>query len=487
MTYQETIQYLYSQLPLFTRVGQSAYKANLNNTIELCRRLDNPHHNFKAVHIGGTNGKGSTSHMLAAILQTAGYKTGLYTSPHLKDFRERIRINGQMIGEQEVIDFVALNRVNFDEIRPSFFEMNVALAFDVFAKEKVDIAVVEVGLGGRLDSTNVITPLLSVITNIGWDHMNILGDTLQLIATEKAGIIKPGSPVVIGERQPEVETIFIDKAKRENSRITFASDIFTVVKSEVGSRKSKVESQKSEVESQKSGLIEQDQYLSVEIARISGSSATSEFNVPTAPPLSLPSSPGLSTSDFQLPTSGFRLPTLDLRLDLTGTYQLKNVKTVLCAVDELRLQGFNINDEHIKTALSQVTKLTGLRGRWEILSHHPLTICDTGHNPEGIAEVLKNIASVNYEHLHFVIGMVNDKDAGKILQMLPQNATYYFCKPDIPRGLDAESLKRKAESFGLSGDNYTSVKAALKAAQQGAGKNDLVFVGGSTFVVAEVI
>jgi len=430
MNYTETIQYLYEQLPLFTRVGASAYKADLNNTIELCKRLGNPQHQFKSVHVGGTNGKGSSSHMLAAILQTAGYKTGLYTSPHLKDFRERIRINGQMISEGEIVDFVTAHKDDFDDIHPSFFEMTVGLAFDFFAKQQVDIAIIEVGLGGRLDSTNIITPLLSIITNIGWDHMNILGDSLQLIAAEKAGIIKPGVPVIIGEYQPEVADIFKEKAKKENSKISFASEL-----------ELDVSGQKSEM-----GVSE---FLDVKIALPSGNS--------------------------------------ELQLDLTGTYQLKNLKTVISAVDELRLQGFKISSENLRTALVQVKTLTGLHGRWEVISKHPLTICDTGHNPEGILEVLQNIASVAYDKLHFVIGMVNDKDLSKILGLLPVNAIYYFCKPDIPRGLDAENLKQNAESLGLHGNVYPSVKAALLCAQQNAGENDLVFVGGSTFVAAEVV
>ncbi len=439
MNYQETVQYLYSQLPVFTRDGASAYKADLTNTLELLKPLDNPQHKFKSVHVGGTNGKGSTSHMLAAILQTAGYKTGLYTSPHLKDFRERIRINGHMISEQLVIDFVAKHSSDFDEIQPSFFEMTVALAFDVFAKEKVDIAIVEVGLGGRLDSTNVITPLLSVITNIGWDHMNLLGNTLQLIATEKAGIIKPGIPVIIGEFQPEVAPIFINTAEKKKSRISFASEVF----------KSKALDQKS-----------------------TGSIITEFVNVKITP-TSLNQYSGLKTQD--------------LKLDLTGSYQLKNIKTVLCAVEELRLQGFIITDEHLKTALQQVKTLTGLHGRWEVLSRHPLTICDTGHNPEGIQEVLQNIASVPYQKLHFVLGAVNDKDISSMLKMLSTDAQYYFCRPDIPRGLEAEGLKQLAQSFELHGEAYSSVKEALHAAQQNAGENDLVFVGGSTFVVAEAV
>jgi dihydrofolate synthase/folylpolyglutamate synthase len=438
MNYNETLQYLYTQLPMFTRDGASAFKKDLTNTLELCRRLDNPQHKFKSVHVGGTNGKGSTSHMLAAVLQTAGYKTGLYTSPHLKDFRERIRINGQMISEQTVIDFIEHHKADFDEIAPSFFEMTVALAFDVFAKEKVDIAIIEVGLGGRLDSTNVITPLLSVITNIGWDHMNMLGNTLPLIAGEKAGIIKPGIPVVIGEKQEEVARVFIDKASETNSKIRFASQEWNVSSPEDG----KPESPKEKVE-----------LLDIVVQRISS---------------------GLP--DFRT-----------FRLDLTGTYQLKNIKTVLSAIDELREQGFIISDEHIQTALKQVKALTGLHGRWETLSHNPLTICDTGHNPDGIEEVMKNIESVKYKHLHMVIGMVNDKDTGKVLPMFPKDATYYFCKPDIPRGLDAEVMKAQAEAHGLIGEAYSSVKEALLSAQKNAGSDDLVFVGGSTFVVAEVV
>ncbi len=431
MNYAETLHYLYTQLPVFTRVGTSAYKADLGNTLELCRRLDNPQHKFKSIHVAGTNGKGSTSHMLAAVLQVAGYKTGLYTSPHLKDFRERIRINGQMIPEQTVTDFVAKHRPDFDEIAPSFFEMTVALAFDVFAKEQVDIAVIETGLGGRLDSTNVVTPILSIITNIGWDHMNLLGDTLPKIAAEKAGIIKPNIPVIIGEKQDEVTEVFIRKAEEEKAAISFASDLFEV---------------KGERLKEKG-----DDYLRVEVRRNS------------------------------------KAKIQKLLLDLPGDYQLKNLKTVLGAVDELRQQGYTITDDHIKTALKQVKTLTGLHGRWETISQNPLTICDTGHNPEGIAEVLKNIATVTYNHLHFVLGMVNDKDISKVLSMLPKEATYYFCRPDIPRGLEAESLKDKAESYGLNGEAYPNVKTALAAAQKAAQPNDLVFAGGSTFVVAEVV
>ncbi|WDF57467.1 bifunctional folylpolyglutamate synthase/dihydrofolate synthase [Mucilaginibacter sp. KACC 22063] len=427
MNYQQTLDYLYNQLPMFTRVGTSAFKKDLTNTLALCKVLDHPQHQFKSVHIGGTNGKGSTSHMLAAVLQTAGYKTGLYTSPHLRDFRERIRINGEMISEQEVIDFVADHSADFEQIEPSFFEMTVALAFDHFAKHKVDIAIIEVGLGGRLDSTNVIRPLLSIITNIGWDHMNLLGDTLPLIASEKAGIIKENTPVIIGEYQDEVANVFTKKAEEQQAPIIFASQLWEITP-----------------------LTKQNNLLSIQ--------ATDTGN---------------QTSDYEL--------------DLTGTYQLKNVKNVLAAVEELNSQGFIISEDHIKTALKQVQKLTGLAGRWQTLSTDPLTICDTGHNPEGVQEVLKNIASVKYDHLHFVIGVVNDKDLSKILAMLPKDATYYFSKPDIPRGLDAESLYQQATQAGLNGATYPSVKKALQAAQAAAQSNDLVFVGGSTFVVAEVV
>jgi len=431
MTYAQTIDYLYNQLPMFTRVGASAFKADLTNTIALCNKLDNPHQKFKSIHVGGTNGKGSTSHMLAAILQTAGYKTGLYTSPHLKDFRERIRVNGEMIAEQKVIDFVQQHQTDFEEIQPSFFEMTVALAFDVFAKEKVDISVIEVGLGGRLDSTNVISPLLSVITNIGWDHMNILGDTLPLIAGEKAGIIKTNTPVIIGEYQEEVAELFIAKAKEKNAPIRFASEEFNV---------------EQVAKNKEQGNLE-----------------------------------------LTVKAHNSQLTTHNLQLDLPGSYQTKNAKTVLATIEELRNQGFQISDQHIAGALKQVKTLTGLRGRWDTLSTNPLVICDTGHNPDGIIEVMKNIAATPHKQLHFVLGMVNDKDHSKVLDMLPKDAIYYFCKPDMPRGLDAESLKLKAESFKLQGSIYASVPAAFEAAKQAAAIDDLVFVGGSTFVVAEVI
>lgn len=429
MNYQETINYLYTRLPMFSRTGASAITKDLTNTVALCRLLNNPENKFKSVHIAGTNGKGSTSHMLAAILQTAGYKTGLYTSPHLKDFRERVRVNGQMISEQAVVDFVAQYKTDFEQIGLSFFEMTVGLAFDCFANQQVDIAIIETGLGGRLDSTNIITPLLSVITNIGWDHTDLLGNTLPLIAAEKAGIIKPNVPVMIGERQHEVADVFIKKAAETNAPIRFAADEWNI---------------------------------------------TNEVNI------------GAELINIDVSDSAVAT-TLSLALDLTGSYQLKNIKTVLSAVNELRKQGFIITNEHIKTALQQVKTLTGLHGRWEILNRSPLTICDTGHNPDGIQEVLKNINTTPHKQLHFVMGMVNDKDSSKVLALLPKQALYYFCRPDIPRGLDAAVLLEQALTFGLEGEVYPSVKEALFAAQKNATADDLVFVGGSTFVVAEII
>lgn len=434
MTYQQTLDYLYQQLPMFTRVGASAFKKDLTNTLLLCEKLGNPQHQFKSVHVGGTNGKGSTSHMLAAVLQTAGYKTGMYTSPHLKDFRERIRINGEMIPEQEVVDFVASQQENIAQIEPSFFEMTVAMAFDYFARQKVDIAIIEVGLGGRLDSTNVITPLLSVITNIGWDHMNLLGNSLPEIAAEKAGIIKPKVPVVIGEFQTEVAKIFKEKAEQESAPIRFASEEWIVQKVE------------------KPNVISE--YLEV---------------------LAQPKNP-----------LGIDLNSL-FELDLTGLYQLKNLKTTLSSLDELQKQGFNLTYDTVFTALKQVKPLTGIEGRWQTLSTQPLIICDTGHNPEGIKEVLKNIAATPHQNLHFVLGMVNDKDSSKVLSLLPPKATYYFCKPDISRGLMPEVLKAQAEKFNLDGAIFSLVKKALAAAKRNAGVDDLIFVGGSTFVVAEVV
>ncbi|HRP59505.1 MAG TPA: folylpolyglutamate synthase/dihydrofolate synthase family protein [Vicingus sp.] len=405
MNYQQTLDYLFSQLPMFQRVGASAYKADLNNTIELCKLLHHPEKNFKSIHIAGTNGKGSTSHMLASILQEAGYKVGLYTSPHLKDFRERIKINGVMISEQEVVDFVIKHQSEFEQINLSFFEWTVGLAFDYFSKKQVDIAVIETGLGGRLDSTNVITPLVSVITNIGEDHTQFLGETLAKIASEKAGIIKKNIPIVIGETQQEIKQIFIDKAIEMSAKIFFADKIITT----------------------------------------------------------------------------------NYESDLKGIYQEKNKKTVLAAIQQLMNSGFSITEEIIKNGLLNVVKNTGLLGRWQILSENPLTICDTGHNEAGIKEVLKQISLTKHNHLHFVFGAVNDKEIDSILSMLPKNVTYYFCQAKIPRALDVNVLYTKAKEFELKGNPYDSVENAIKQAKVNASANDFVFVGGSTFVVAEAI
>jgi dihydrofolate synthase/folylpolyglutamate synthase len=428
MTYQQTLDFLYSKLPMFTRVGAAALKKDLHNTIAMCAVLDNPQDKFKSIHIAGTNGKGSTSHMLAAVLQKAGYKTGLYTSPHLKDFRERIRINGKMVSKSFVKDFVKSQTEIIQEIEPSFFEVTVAMAFDYFAKEKVDIAIIEVGLGGRLDSTNIITPELSVITNISLDHTNILGNTLPEIAFEKAGIIKKNIPVVIGERQSKTENVFIQKAAQENSQIIFASDNLHL-----------------------ENLHQKNPLLSLDIYQ------------------------------------GKDLIYKNLALDLTGTYQSKNILTVIQSILKLKELGFNIPDKAIYSSLNKVKKLTGLQGRWQTLSTNPLVICDTGHNKAGITEVIKNINDTNFEKLHIVIGMVKDKDVEGVLAILPKNATYYFCEPDLERALSAKDLAEKAAYFMLKGKTFSNVKSALESAKKMASINDLIFVGGSTFVVAEIL
>lgn len=440
--YQESIHYLFSRLPMFSSQGQTAIKPGLTNIIRFCELLDEPQTKFKSVHIGGTNGKGSTSHMLAAILQTAGYKTGLYTSPHLRDFRERIRVNGEMITEEEVITFVDQQKGNIEQIEPSFFEVTVAMAFDHFVRHGVEIAVIEVGLGGRLDSTNIILPELSVITNIGLDHVNILGDTVQQIAMEKAGIIKSGVTVVIGERQQMVEDIFNQKAAQSGSKIFFASDEW------------KAEARKEKADTQ-GKIMSETELLSVTVFAKSANPQNSKFST--------------------------------YELDLRGSYQLKNIPTVLSTVEQLRKKGFKITDDHMREALSQVTKLTGLMGRWQTLGTSPLIICDTGHNEDGIREVIKNIAATPFKHLHMVIGMVKDKDIDRVLQLLPKNATYYFCQPEIQRAKEAELLSLEARAAGLTGTSFGSVKKALEAAKHQAGPRDLIFVGGSTFVVAEIV
>jgi len=432
MDYKESLEYMYNQFPMFHRVGAAAYKANLDNTIALLNLLNNPQNKFKSIHVAGTNGKGSVSHYLAAIFQSAGYKTGLYTSPHLKDFRERIKINGEMIAETKVCDFINKYYNDFSDLKPSFFEMTVGMAFQYFADEEVDIAIIETGLGGRLDSTNVINPELSVITNIGLDHTQFLGDTLEKIAAEKAGIIKPNTPVVIGETNFYTKNIFKDKAKKENAPIVFADQRYKIKAFPFSDHNDK-------------------DFLYVLL---------NEIDTDTK---------------------------LHLVSGLTGIYQLKNIVNAFTAIDILKINFDKITDDTIDTGFLNVVELTGLLGRWQCLSHNPLTICDTGHNVDGITEVLKHIKTIRHKKLHFVLGMVNDKDIDAVLELLPGDAVYYFCKADIPRGLDQNILKEKAFTKRLNGFSYDSVKDALNAAQNAAKPNDLIFVGGSTFVVAEVV
>ncbi len=429
MNYQQTLDYLYTQLPMFQRIGSAAYKANLDNTIALCDLLGNPEKKFKSIHIAGTNGKGSTSHFIASILQSAGLKVGLYTSPHLKDFRERIKINGEMIPEQSVVDFVEKYKTNFEKIQPSFFEMTVGLAFDYFASQNVDIAVIEVGLGGRLDSTNVIAPICSVITNISFDHSAILGNTLQQIAAEKAGIIKPKTPVIIGETQAEIKTVFIEKAKQNNAPIAFADEKWKI--------------------SNVHPIQQKKPYLAMDVL-------------------------GLTK-------------TIQLESELLGLYQQKNIPAVLSVMEILNQNGFTISEKNTADGIKNVVTQTGLLGRWQILASNPLTVADTAHNEAGIKELLLQIKQTPHNHLHFILGMVNDKDITTILALLPKNASYYYCKANIPRALNAENLALQAKNLGLSGKIFTSVVEALKAAKSAAKSDDMVLIGGSTFTVAEGI
>lgn len=424
--YTDTLEFLYNRLPMFSKIGADAYKKDLYNIRELCKRLNNPQHHFKTIHIAGTNGKGSTSHMLAAILQHAGYKTGLYTSPHLEDFRERIRINGKMIPEQHVIDFTEQTKDWYDEIEPSFFEITVAMAFDYFAKENVEIAVIETGLGGRLDSTNIILPELSVITNIGWDHMNILGDTLEKIASEKAGIIKPNVPVIIGETSNITSPVFIQKSSQENSSIVFADQQVTI----------------------SSWKYDKQHKLDIVL---------SEHNRTTA-----------------------------LSLDLPGLYQLKNIPAVWMAVRQLQKQGWKIEDQIAIDALAQVRKLTHLHGRWEIIQTDPMLVLDVGHNVDGINQILYQLEHTNHAKLHVVIGMVKDKDIRKVLTLLPKQAKYYFTQSNIPRAMPVDQFATLAESNGLKGSTHEDVNLAIVAAKANASKDDLILVCGSVFLIGEV-
>lgn len=431
MTYQQALDYIYSQLPMFHRVGAAAYKPDLGRITELCSLADNPQDRFRSIHVAGTNGKGSVSHMLASILMECGFKTGLFTSPHLKDFRERIRVNGKMIPKSKVARFVAGHIGTFRELNPSFFEMATALAFEHFRDEQVDMAVIETGMGGRLDSTNIITPVISIITNISYDHKQFLGDTLERIAYEKAGIIKPGIPAVIGETQPEIRHVFVDKAVNEQAPLVFADECFT----------------------------------------------TGEVVFRDHP------SPRLRVEVIETCAGDRRT----LYSPLTGTYQLKNIITVMGAVNMLRKTGVGISGRAVVKGIRKVIRNTGLQGRWQVLGKHPLIICDTGHNEGGIREVAAQIEATPHEQLHFVYGAVDDKDLSAIFPLLPRNAIYYFCRPDVPRGLDQQELAGRARAAGLNGSAYPSVTEAFAAARSAAEPGDLVFVGGSTFVVAEVI
>jgi dihydrofolate synthase/folylpolyglutamate synthase len=430
MNYQETLDYLFSQLPMFHRIGAAAYKADLKNTVALCELLDHPERKFRSVHIAGTNGKGSVTCMLAAILQEAGYKTGLFTSPHLKDFRERIRINGQMIAEDVVVQFVEKYQKNFSEIQPSFFEWTASLAFHHFANEKVEIAILETGMGGRLDSTNVVLPEVSVITNIGWDHMQFLGDTLEKIAIEKAGIIKENVPVIIGEVQEEVAHVFTNISADKHSTCVFAPLLWKVVE--------------EKKDSDANGLI------------------------------------------LQVYHQG-KLKYADLVMGLTGNYQKQNIIPVLQAISQLKEKGYRISEDNIRSGIQKVKELTGILGRWEVLNQKPFAVADTAHNKDGLSLVIEQIHRQKFRKLHIVLGLVNDKDVVSILKMFPKDATYYFCQANIPRALDGIELKNIAGSNALTGEVYLSVKEAYDAALLSAAPEDMVFVGGSTFVVAEVL
>jgi len=405
MTYQETLDWMFVQLPMYQRQGAAAYKKDLSNTWLLTKELGSPERNFKSIHVAGTNGKGSTSHMLASILQEAGYRVGLYTSPHLKDFRERIKINGEMISEINVVDFITLNKIFFEKNYLSFFEMTVGLAFQYFSDQKVDFAVVEVGLGGRLDSTNILNPEVSVITNIGLDHTQFLGGTLEKIAFEKGGIIKSNIPVVIGENQEETLPVFKKLANEKNSPLSIASEI--VLKN----------------------------YTS----------------------------------------------------DLKGSYQQHNIKTVAQTVSVLRAKGFEIEENSVEDGLNKVVANTGLLGRWQVLNKEPKVICDTAHNKEGLFYTMQQLKNETFENLHIVLGVVDDKDLKSVLPLFPKMARYYFCKPNLGRGLKVEELEKEARFYGLIGECYASVREAYDCAKEQAAKKDFIYIGGSTFVVAEVL
>ncbi len=428
MSYQQTLDYLFARLPMYQRVGAAAYKADLHNTLKIAEILGKPQQKIKTIHVAGTNGKGSSSHMLAAVLQQCGYRTGLYTSPHLLDFRERIKINGKMIPKNYVTDFVNKYKAAFEVIEPSFFEWSFGLALDYFAKEEVDVAIVEVGLGGRLDSTNIITPEACLITNISFDHMNLLGDTLEKISLEKAGIIKPRVPLVVSQYQSESASIFSARARELRAPIEYGDKNYRILST-------KKTGDKMEVRLLNKKTAAEESYL----------------------------------------------------LDLTGTYQLKNLLGVLNLLGFIEKSGFMIEPENVYKALQQVVKLTGLQGRWQTLGEKPLMIADSGHNEDGIKQVLNNLETLTYDELHFVFGAVNDKDITKILGLLPKTAKYYFVRAAIPRALDEQELKKSAAAFKLNGSAYASVAEGLQAAKKAAAKSDLILIGGSTFVVADAL
>ena len=406
MNYKETLDWMFNKLPMYQTLGATAYREDITNTVLLAKHLGNPERHLKCIHVAGTNGKGSTSHLLASVLQEAGYKVGLYTSPHLKDFRERIAVNGTPISEKYVCDFITKNKPFFEDNELSFFEMSVGLAFEYFVKVQTDINIIEVGMGGRLDSTNIVTPMVSVITNIGLDHTQFLGDTLELIAFEKAGIIKPNIPVVIGEYVAETKPVFLAKAKETNSEIYFASDLI-----------------------------------------------------------------------------GETYPSA-----LHGDYQIQNKKTVLQTIKVLQdRKQLSISEIFIKNGFLNVIKNTHLQGRWQQLGENPKVICDTAHNAHGLRIIINQLKKEKYDQLHIVLGLVNDKNLDEILPLFPRNAIFYFCKPNNFRGLDEAILKEKAAEFNLIGQTYISVSNAYQAATENANANDFIYVGGSTFVVAEIL
>jgi dihydrofolate synthase / folylpolyglutamate synthase len=431
MNYQQTIDYLFSQLPMYQRIGPAAYRANLDNTIALSKHLGNPEKKFRSIHIAGTNGKGSVAHMLASVLRQAGYKTGLATSPHLKDFRERIKINGALIPKDYVVEFVEKNSAFFEKLRPSFFEMTMALTFEYFASEGVDAAVIETGLGGRLDSSNIINPELSVITNIGFDHTHLLGDSLEKIAAEKAGIIKEGVPVVIGRTQAETFHVFQNVSKKKQSRLIAADSLFHVLETK-----------------------------------------TISFE-------------GVGYTRIELGVAG---ETQSVLIDLQGQYQAENLVCAMTAIQVLNLENkYELSEEAVKTGLRRIVANTGMQGRWQQIGDQPKVICDAAHNADGMKYVVKQLGSMIHDRLHIVFGMVDDKERAAILKLLPSNGIYYFCNPSVPRGLKAEILAGEAINYGLKGLVYKSVREALDNAKMNASENDLIFVGGSTFVVAEVL